>query len=417
MSSRKGFSKKIRFEVFKRDSFTCQYCGKVAPNVILEVDHIDPVSKGGSDDILNLITSCYDCNRGKSDRELSDDSVVTKQRQQLELLQERREQIELMFEWRKALSQISEDTNDMVISYIEDKIDQFSLNESGSKKINVLTKKYDLADILESIDISASKYLRYDSDGKLTQESAEEFLNKIGGILVNKNKPELEKKASYIKGICRNRFNYWNPQTGSIILNNYIKALKDHGWSDEKILDDLENEVQPKTIECKNWSEWRNLLEKWTEDIKGWNKDEDESGYTLTDDDFFETANELFTERTNVIPALEYIGKPFDNFSNEEIETKLDTLIVNYLTDLEEYYIKEPAERTARPYFSKAARDLFSLYSPVDSMLTYWLENAIRGIVKQLLEPINFYIEENPSHETFRKLAEKYVEISQKEKA
>ena len=43
MSKRKSLSKKIRFEVFKRDKFTCQYCGKTAPNVVLEVDHIEPV--------------------------------------------------------------------------------------------------------------------------------------------------------------------------------------------------------------------------------------------------------------------------------------------------------------------------------------------------------------------------------------
>ena len=39
-------SKALRFEVFKRDSFTCQYCGRSAPEVVLEVDHIVPVSKG-----------------------------------------------------------------------------------------------------------------------------------------------------------------------------------------------------------------------------------------------------------------------------------------------------------------------------------------------------------------------------------
>jgi 5-methylcytosine-specific restriction endonuclease McrA len=63
--ARTPISKTLRFSVFKRDSFTCQYCGKMAPDVILEVDHINPVSKNGSGDILNLITSCYDCNRGK----------------------------------------------------------------------------------------------------------------------------------------------------------------------------------------------------------------------------------------------------------------------------------------------------------------------------------------------------------------
>lgn len=48
MEKRKAISQTLRFEVFKRDLFTCQYCGKRAPDVVLEVDHIKPVSKGGS---------------------------------------------------------------------------------------------------------------------------------------------------------------------------------------------------------------------------------------------------------------------------------------------------------------------------------------------------------------------------------
>lgn len=54
-----------RFNCFKRDDFTCQYCGRKTPAVILECDHVIPVSKDGSDEIENLVTSCFDCNRGK----------------------------------------------------------------------------------------------------------------------------------------------------------------------------------------------------------------------------------------------------------------------------------------------------------------------------------------------------------------
>ena len=70
MTNRKSLSKGKRFETFKRDGFTCQYCGRTPPEVILEVDHINPVSKGGNNDDTNLITSCYDCNRGKGAKEL-----------------------------------------------------------------------------------------------------------------------------------------------------------------------------------------------------------------------------------------------------------------------------------------------------------------------------------------------------------
>jgi hypothetical protein len=67
-----ALSKKTRFEVFKRDGFACQYCGRNSETVVLEVDHIDPKANGGSDDSINLITACFDCNRGKSDRKLGD---------------------------------------------------------------------------------------------------------------------------------------------------------------------------------------------------------------------------------------------------------------------------------------------------------------------------------------------------------
>ena len=61
----------LRFEVFRRDAFTCRYCGRKSPDAILEVDHVIPKSDGGPDDLGNLITSCYDCNRGKGARLLT----------------------------------------------------------------------------------------------------------------------------------------------------------------------------------------------------------------------------------------------------------------------------------------------------------------------------------------------------------
>jgi 5-methylcytosine-specific restriction endonuclease McrA len=53
--ARKPIPKRIRFEVFKRDGFKCQYCGASAPDVLLQVDHIKPAAAGGEDDIINLI--------------------------------------------------------------------------------------------------------------------------------------------------------------------------------------------------------------------------------------------------------------------------------------------------------------------------------------------------------------------------
>ena len=57
--------KKLRFEVLKRDGFACQYCGQGAPHVVLHVDHVIPVSRGGTNDPDNLVAACESCNSGK----------------------------------------------------------------------------------------------------------------------------------------------------------------------------------------------------------------------------------------------------------------------------------------------------------------------------------------------------------------
>lgn len=58
----------VRFAVLQRDGHKCVSCGNSPPKVKLEVDHKKPFSKGGSNDISNLQTLCYECNRGKGAR-------------------------------------------------------------------------------------------------------------------------------------------------------------------------------------------------------------------------------------------------------------------------------------------------------------------------------------------------------------
>ncbi|WNM74331.1 HNH endonuclease [Gordonia phage Thimann] len=59
-------SKRLRYEILRRDNHTCRYCGATAPDVPLTVDHVVPVALGGADDPSNLVTACRDCNAGKT---------------------------------------------------------------------------------------------------------------------------------------------------------------------------------------------------------------------------------------------------------------------------------------------------------------------------------------------------------------
>lgn len=71
---RKIMNDYIRYNVLKRDNFSCQICGITAKDgAKLQVDHIIPVSKGGKTVMSNLQTLCERCNIGKSNKIENDD--------------------------------------------------------------------------------------------------------------------------------------------------------------------------------------------------------------------------------------------------------------------------------------------------------------------------------------------------------
>lgn len=61
-----SISKRLRFEILRRDNHTCQYCGSRGEDSPLTVDHVTPEALGGSDDPDNLVAACLDCNLGKA---------------------------------------------------------------------------------------------------------------------------------------------------------------------------------------------------------------------------------------------------------------------------------------------------------------------------------------------------------------
>jgi hypothetical protein len=162
VAKRIGISKKTRFEVFKRDAFACQYCGESAPDVILNIDHIHPVAEGGTNEMINLVTSCFDCNSGKGKRTLADDSVVKKQIDQLKLLSERKEQLELMAKWRTQMVDIEEQKTDSIANAINKEMEPANrvVTDSYRKDIRAMLKKYSMEDIWEAIDKSSNQYLK-----------------------------------------------------------------------------------------------------------------------------------------------------------------------------------------------------------------------------------------------------------------
>lgn len=249
---RKAISKSVRFEVFKRDNFKCQYCGQSSPEVILHVDHINPVSKGGDNDVMNLVTSCVDCNLGKGARELDDDSAITKQRAQLEELNERREQLEMMINWRDSLRELDSDTVDLVVSEIEECIPGQQVNETGRKKVRSWIKKYGVDRIFTAIERASEKHL---SGPEITQDDSSRFFDAIPKICYVGQLPEDKRMTYYVRGIVRNRM-YCNDKMFFVLVNSALEAGAD--------IEDITELAKT----AKNWTEFRAELEAYQEESR-----------------------------------------------------------------------------------------------------------------------------------------------------
>jgi len=122
---RKSTGKRLRFEIFKRDSFKCQYCGAQPPNVVLVIDHVHPVAQGGDNDPINLITSCEVCNQGKSDRLLG--NIAPRPDADLEWLQMQQEIAELR---RYQAARVERDD---MITEIAIRLSENFVQESGTR--------------------------------------------------------------------------------------------------------------------------------------------------------------------------------------------------------------------------------------------------------------------------------------------
>ena len=64
-----------RFNVFLRDKFSCQYCGKVFRTQELTFDHVVPKSMGGRTTWTNVVTACGQCNRQKGNKSIQESGM------------------------------------------------------------------------------------------------------------------------------------------------------------------------------------------------------------------------------------------------------------------------------------------------------------------------------------------------------
>lgn len=154
MKKRKPISKSKRFRIFSRDKFRCRYCGLESDRVTLVVDHIIPVAKGGTDDDSNLLTSCEDCNQGKSAKELGKIAPTVQDERLIQ--QEMREQI-AQAKIAKAAAIARSTTDSMILEFWGDQFGDEHGRQHILSHMRNLVGEFGVQRVFSWIEIAAAK--------------------------------------------------------------------------------------------------------------------------------------------------------------------------------------------------------------------------------------------------------------------
>jgi len=248
---RQSIRKSVRFEVFKRDSFTCQYCGEKAPDVILEIDHIHPVADGGKNDILNLVTACRSCNSGKSSRLLSDDAAVKKARAQADELEERRRQLEMIAEWHRGLINSDHESLMMLERLWFDSVEEADENaylvDKARDTLRAAMRRYGFEIVCQAIAQATNAFRRMPIDERSSEDRNATFWSipsRCSVLKADRDNPGIG-RLFYIRGILRNRCGHLNE-------NRCIALLKE-AWACGVSVDWMESIAK----ETSSWSRFR----------------------------------------------------------------------------------------------------------------------------------------------------------------
>jgi HNH endonuclease len=153
---RVAISKRLRFDVFKRDEFRCVYCGAVpSETVMLECDHVKPVAEGGENEIDNLVTACADCNRGKGAALLS--SVPQGLEDKAAEVAEREAQIKAYYEILEAKKARKDDELWSIADVYMERWGEQTILRTRLASIRMFLDRLDYFEVLEAMEIAVDK--------------------------------------------------------------------------------------------------------------------------------------------------------------------------------------------------------------------------------------------------------------------
>lgn len=331
--------------ILERDEFTCTECGRQVPKVLLYIDKIlsseseEALGKMPEEDKYTcLCEECYKKRHGNLQFKPAHRPA------------EIRKQLNMMLQWRESKADLKEEIKGIEIAYIESLFYPYGLKRAGRARVAKAVKGKELTLVLDCIDDTFERYVEYDNDENITISSALKFLEKLGGCIYIKSLPPIEQKIYHICNVCRKLYSDWDQETGKGVIYDYVKALREQGWDDERILTDLNEELLPESRTKQDWLGWYQFIQKWISDINGWKKEtspiqpDDEFRFEVDKNELPNLLQEKIQFAREDLAAFKYLydrmGGSTDEWWEEKIVSFIEESVFNFLIDQRTEYAR-----------------------------------------------------------------------------
>jgi 5-methylcytosine-specific restriction endonuclease McrA len=188
-------SKRLRFEIFKRDHFTCQYCGRQPPEVTLVVDHVDPVANGGKAHELNLVTSCVDCNQGKGAALLTEIPNKPDAREAYLQLQQELAEARRFLELKREFDAVQQDVVRELQHHWHDIVKTKNSSVPSETQVLFWLRRYEPEEITEAFYLFSFRYNSY-PEGREQFKDFVSMCKYVSGILRKNRQRRDQEKAN-----------------------------------------------------------------------------------------------------------------------------------------------------------------------------------------------------------------------------
>ena len=153
---------------------------------------------------------------------------------------------------------------------------------------------------------------------------------------------------------------------------------------------------------------------RWIADIEKWENQEESETIFYEVSELKEIAKDLHKTKSNVLPALKHIGSVFEDYTPELLEQGLTNSLIHFLTSITEQNDSDENQEPRKPSIMSSywKSGLGKVFKPVNSHLTFYLDEAAIKVYREWLENHEIFIDDQLTPKNAQIILNEFIELN-----